>query len=724
MPASPAPSDEPSDEPDQPDPPGGPDGLAAEQAHLDRARAELARMRAAALAALDSPMATTDWVAAQIMQWELQERAEALTDDGRSALFFGRLDVRDDATDLAGAPRSPWYIGRRHVTTADADPVVLDWRAPVSARFYRASRAEPMGVWRRRRFGVEGGVVNAIEDEPLGPPPGADDSEVVADATRPAGTSTILAAEIERPRIGPMRDIVATIQPDQDLLIREADTTTLCIQGAPGTGKTAVGLHRAAWLLYAFRERFARSGVLVIGPNRAFLDHIGQVLPALGEVRVEHTTIDDLVTAGRWKVRARDTAEVATLKGDARMAQVLRRAVWSHVGDPSEALVVPRGVRRWRVPAGEVAEALAAIRDRPGGPRYDAARQLVPQRLAHRVLVRMEADGQSPDDRVQDAVARMPVVTGYARSLWPALTAPQVLHALWSDGPALAAAAAGILSPDEQAMLLWDKASASPGTARWSAADAVLLDEIGDLLTRTGSLGHVVLDEAQDLSAMQLRAVGRRCATGSATVLGDLAQGTTPWASRSWDDALIHLGTPHARVTELVEGFRVPRAVIEYAAQLLPVIAPGLAAPRSVRAHPGDLAVVQVTADRLAASVAEQVGRWLADETTPGSIGVIAPDALIGSVGAALGRAGIAFGVLGADHGDIAHRVDLVPATVAKGLEFDSVLVAEPAAIVAAEPDEPTGLRRLYVVLTRAVSRLVVLHAEGMPAGLAPSPTR
>jgi DNA helicase IV len=506
-----------------------------------------------------------------------------------------------------------------------------------------------------------------------------------------------------------MRDIVSTIQPEQDEIVRSDLATSICVQGAPGTGKTAVGLHRAAWLLYSFRAQLDRSGVLVVGPNRAFLDHIGAVLPSLGEVRVGHATIDSLLDHGR--VRAEDRTDVAVLKGDARLAEVLRRTVWSHVGRAEEALVVPRGSRRWRVPAHEVQDELDALVAR--GVRYNAARGLLPQRLAHHVLLRMERSGDSPDDRVQDTVARSAPVTAYVRALWPALDAPGVLFRLLSDAAVLAEAADGILTEEEQRMLLWGKPPRSKGSARWSRADLALLDEVTDLLDRTPSLGHVVLDEAQDLSPMQLRAVGRRASTGSLTVLGDIAQGTTPWATESWDTAMGHLGRPAHDLVVLDRGFRVPGLVIDFAARLLPLMAPGLGAPTSVRDNPGRLTLVPVGAGARAGAVVDAVDAALGE---PGSVGVIAPDADVAALSAALAGAGVAHGRLDADHGDDDDRqVELVPASIAKGLEFDRVVVVEPAAIARAEPDERTGLRRLYVVLTRAVTELTVVHAEPLP---------
>ena len=663
--------------------------LTAERAHLASARAELARMRERTLA-LDVQGGNA--VSSERLAETLWRRARSLEDDPTTALFFGRVDLDTDER---------WYIGRRHVTDDLGDPLVIDWRAPVSTTFYRASHTDPLGVRLRRRFGYDHGRITAMEDEHL------------LDASEPDAKSQILATEIERPRVGPMRDIVATIQPEQDALVRVDATTTVCIQGAPGTGKTAVGLHRAAWLLYAFRERLSRSGVLVIGPNEAFLEHIGAVLPTLGEVEVRHTSIEALTAS--VPVRATEATEVSRLKGDARMAQVLHRAVWSHLVPPGEAMVVPRGSRRWRVPAYDIAPLVDGLAGRE--IRYDAARQLLPQRLAHAVLVRMEALGEYPDDRVQDAVARSAPVKAYAASIWPKVDARQLLHRLLSDAGALAAAAEGLLMPQEQQLLLWEKPSRTAGSAKWSLADTWLLDELGDLLNRTPSLGHVVLDEAQDLSPMQLRAVGRRCSTGAATVLGDIAQGTTPWSTASWEESLAHLGKPQGVVSELRRGFRVPASVIEFAAQLLPQAAPGLAAPESVRDNPGRLDLERVEPGDLVSAAVAQVDRLRALE---GSVGVIVPDVRVAEVSIALTGAGIEHGTLGPTHGDVDHQVDVVPATVAKGLEFDHVLVIEPAEIAASEPDERTGLRRLYVVLTRAVSDLSVVHASPLPDALVP----
>jgi DNA helicase IV len=662
--------------------------LAAERTHLAESRRQLARMRerAAGLRAHGGDAVSTEYLKAAL--WR---RRQALEDDPEIPLFFGRLDYSQDS--------ERFHIGRRHVSDEAGDPMVVDWRAAISRPFYRASPAEPMGVELRRRFGFSGGTLTALEDEHLG---NREESS--------GGASAILESEIERPRVGPMRDIVATIQPDQDDIVRADLSESVCVQGAPGTGKTAVGLHRAAYLLYAFRDQLTRQGVLVVGPNDSFLRYIADVLPALGEIDARQVTVEALTATAR--VRAADAAAVGRLKGDARMASVIERAVWQQLRPPTEALVVPRGARRWRVPAYEVEEIVAQLRRR--GVRYGAGRTMLAQRLASAVLVKMEAAGDAPDDRVQDAVARSRPVRGYVDALWPKADPARVVFQLLCDPVVLARAADGVLTPAEHERLRWQRPPASPGSARWTVADAVLIDEAADVIERTPSAAHVVLDEAQDLSAMMLRAVGRRCSTGSMTVLGDLAQATTPWGADSWPQALAHLGKPDAHLEELTKGFRVPTDVLEFAASLLPVIAPDLTPPSTVRRTRGDLVVAPVPATPRAAAahVRHLLGR-------DGSIGLIVTDADVADHGAALAEAGVDFVVLG-DERDVEARVDLVPAPLAKGLEFDHVVLCEPARIVSGEADELIGLRRLYVCLTRAVTSLTVLHSELLPAPLRP----
>ncbi|MFE1288687.1 HelD family protein [Streptomyces sp. NPDC058751] len=685
-------SDRPADAPSASD-----DPLSRERSHLAGSRSALRAMREDA-ENLDIRDVTANWVNAEVLHRQIAERIKALADLSHTPLFFGRLDyLHAPGSDLAeGAEGERFYIGRRHVHDADGDPMVIDWRAPVSQPFYRASKKDPMDIGLRRRFGYTGGDLTAYEDEHL------------SDPAETAATSKLLQQEIERPRVGPMRDIVATIQPEQDEIVRSGLSGSVCVQGGPGTGKTAVGLHRVAYLLYAHRERLARTGTLVIGPNKSFLHYIEQVLPALGELEVRQATVDDLVA--HVEVRGSDDAAAAVIKGDARMAEVLRRAVRSHVTVPAEPVVVVRGSRRWRVPAYELEEIVRELLDRD--IRYGAAHQALPQRIAHAVLVQMERSGEAPDDRVQDSVARNAAVKAAVKAIWPQVDPAKLVLRLLTDADFLAAHAEGLLDGAEQKEILWAKPVRSVKSAKWSAADAVLIDEATDLVQRTHSLGHVVLDEAQDLSPMQYRAVGRRCTTGSATVLGDLAQGTTPWATRSWEEALGHLGKGDAVVEELTAGFRVPTDVITYASRLLPHIAPGLAPVASVRENPG---FFEVRASSEDAEVLGAVEELLGHE---GSVGLIAADARIPVLAEALAAAGRTY--LGPGEETTAEtRLTLVPASLAKGLEYDYVVLDEPRAVVDGEPDERTGLRRLYVALTRAVSGLIVTHAAPLPAELA-----
>ena len=666
-----------------------------------------------------------DPVSEEYLKAELYHRAEALKDIPDTPLFFGRLDYAEQSatgnygTGISGTGQSgdtaqsgdgaiaghSFHIGRRHVHAPDGTPAVIDWRAPVSRPFYRASATDPMNLARRRRFGFSGGELTAYEDELFA---GAEDS--IPDRSAPVAVtrpSRILIDEIERPRSGPMRDIVATIQPDQDDIVRADAAQTVCVQGAPGTGKTAVGLHRVAYLLYAYREQVRRRGVVMVGPNQAFLSYIRNVLPALGELDVSQTTVGELVAS--VQVRGSDDEAAAIVKGDARMAEVLRRALWASVRAPSAAVVLPRGSRRWRVAAWEIEELVHELRHR--GVRYGAARELLEHRIAHVILTMMEAAGEACDDRTHEAVRRSRPVRAAVDAIWPKVDAVRLVFGLLSSAEALAAAAEGVLTAGEQAAIVWPSPPRGPGSARWSAADAVLIDEARDLISRTPSLAHVVVDEAQDLSPMECRALGRRCSTGSATVLGDLAQGTTPWAAPSWPTLLANLGKPDTGVRELSVGYRVPRQILDYASTLLAVIAPELRPASSLRADPGALDLTRVPAASLGGALVTACRQACAQ---PGSVAVIAADPQVPELGRALDRAGLAYGAPGTDA-----ALTLVPVTLAKGLEYDHVIVVEPARIAGAEA---RGLQRLYVALTRAVSRLTVVHSEPLPEPLPAMP--
>jgi DNA helicase IV len=698
--------------------------IAGERAHLRRSREFLHLMRENVLTLAQNPMAG-DRVSLEYLKADLYRRAEALKDLPDAPLFFGRLDYSELAKtdeDFAGAD---FHIGRRHVHDDNGTPVVLDWRAPVSRPFYRASPSDPMGLTMRRRFGFSGGALTAYEDERFSLS-GETRTRSEESGAKPA--SNLLISEIERPRSGPMRDIVATIQPEQDDIVRANAATTVCVQGAPGTGKTAVGLHRVAYLLYAHKEQVTRRGVIVVGPNLAFLSYIRNVLPALGELDVTQTTVAELVAS--TPIKATDADEVAAVKGDARMAEVLRGALWAHVRAPKQALMVSRGARRLRLPAHEIEALAQELRDR--GVRYGTGRELLAHRIAHVLLTQLEAAGETCDDRTHDAVRRSAPVRKCVDEVWPKVDPKKLVFTLLSDQNQVIQNGSGLLSDAEIAAITWPKPPRGPGSASWTRADQVLIDEAADLIERTPSIAHIVVDEAQDLSPMEVRAIGRRCATGAATVLGDIAQGTTPWAATSWPTLLSHLGKPAASVRELDVGYRVPRQILDFASRLLPSIAPDLSPAKSLRADPNALALVPVPSGELGERVAQGCVAALAGL---GSVAVICADADVQATAQALRSAGLAFTVLGADGGvlgaggsvpdsdrtgqseisETADRLTLVPVTLAKGLEFDHVVLVEPGRIATGEA---YGLRRLYVALTRAVSRLTVFHAEPLPAEL------
>ncbi|WP_030673521.1 HelD family protein [Streptomyces cellulosae] len=710
------------------------ESLQQERDHHDRCRTALAALVDGAqehvVTAEDVSASGAD---AEVLGYRLRSRAKELRELPEGPLFFGRLDFaargegegEGAGTDL-GAATGAWdhagqsyHIGRLRISEHPAaPPLVVDWRAPVSRAFYQASAHDPQGVAVRRRFGWAPGSrgdsadLTGLEDEHL--------------ARGESGTGDIVAREIERPRVGPMRDIAATIQPEQDDLVRADLDVSVCVQGAPGTGKTAVGLHRAAYLLYTHPQRIRRGGLLILGPNRTFLSYIAEVLPALGETGVRQSTLQEEIA--RHPVTGADTERTAVLKHDARMAEVLRRALYARVSGERAAdravpdravpdLTVPDGSYRWRVPGDELARIVRDVRAEE--PPYGVGRERVRSRVVRCVQLRAERRAGPQSGAWVQKVSRSRAVGAYVDAVWPRVRAEEVLAELLTDERVLAAAADGLLDADEQRALRWARPPRSWKSARWSAADLVLLDEVAGLVEHPEGYGHLVVDEAQDLSPMECRAIARRAAFGSLTILGDLAQGTTPWAARTWDTTLRHLGKPDAAVIPLTIGFRVPQAVVELANRLLERLDVKVPAGRSLRTD-GELRIRE--ADAAAAggvldAVVDAVREALARE---GSVGVIAADADVDRVRAALAAAGIA--AAGPD--EPAARLSVVPATLVKGLEYDHVVAVEPAAIAAGEREAAAeagdltggrGLHRLYVVLTRAVSRLDVVHGRPLP---------
>ncbi|MFJ6185018.1 HelD family protein [Streptomyces sp. NPDC092295] len=669
---------------------------------------------------------------AEVLGRHLRSRAKELRQEPDSPLFFGRLD-------FAVAPGSDhggqsYHIGRRRISEhPSAPPLVVDWRAPVSRAFYRASARDPQGVAVRRRFGwapwSKGAAedLTSLEDERLAgeAPTGGEGAAYGGSAyggsayegftdgrpAAPVAASAILTGEIERPRVGPMRDIAATIQPEQDDLVRSELTRSVCVQGAPGTGKTAVGLHRAAYLLYTYPRRIQRGGLLILGPNRTFLSYISQVLPALGETGIRQSTVGDEIA--RHPVRTEDPEAAAVVKHDARMAEVCRRALYGRVTAPAEPLTVPDGSYRWRLGLDDLARIVAEVRAE--APPYAVGRERVRSRAVREIQLRAERRaGPKPAAWVR-RVGGSRAVTAFLDTVWPRARPEEVLVSLLADPEA---AAVGILTPEERRAIRRTRRSGRPLSARaagdlpWSAADLVLLDELACLIEHPEGYGHIVVDEAQDLSPMECRAIARRAEFGSLTVLGDLAQGTTPWAARSWPELLAHLGRPDATVTPLTTGYRVPGAVVRLANRLLATLDVDVPPARSLRGE-GELTVRQV--GDLAGGVTEAVRKAL---TREGSIGVIAADPEAERLRTVLTAAGIATATAG-ELDASAGRVTVLPATAAKGLEYDHVVLAEPVAI---EEAEARGRHRLYVALTRAVSRLDIVHSRPLPTALGIAP--
>lgn len=662
------------------------DSLRRERAHHDACRAALAAMRAGArLQVVTGEDVSASGADAEVLGHRLRSQAKALHELPDGPLFFGRLDFAEGTGgEHAGLTH---HIGRVRISEHPAvPPLVVDWRAPVSRAFYQASSRDPQGVAVRRRFGWAPGSrgdsadLTGLEDEHLG--------------RGESRESDLVAREIERPRVGPMRDIAATIQPEQDDLVRAEPSASVCVQGAPGTGKTAVGLHRAAYLLYTHPQRVRRGGLLVLGPHRAFLSYIAEVLPSLGETGVRQSTLSDEIA--RHPVTGTDPEPTAAVKHDARMAEVLRRALYARVNAAAaEDLTVTEGSSRWRLTGDEVARIVTDVLAEQ--PPYDVGRERVRGRIARRLQERAERHGGTRPAAWLRRTERSRPVSACLDAVWPRVRPEEIVAALLSGHAEPARATEGLLDPGEREALCWIRPPRSYRSARWSAADLVLLDEVAGLLARPPGYGHVVVDEAQDLSPMECRAIARRVPFGSLTVLGDLAQGTTPWAARSWPVQLAHLGKPEAGVVPLTIGFRVPGAVLALANRLLTRLGTDVPPARSLR-RDGMLRVRRVDGD-LPAAVVSVVRDALTHE---GSVGVVTADADTPRIRHALTTAGL----------DTDPRLTVVPATLVKGLEYDHVVAVEPAAIAEAEQ---RGLNRLYVVLTRAVSRLDVVHGRALP---------
>jgi DNA helicase IV len=655
-------------------------------------------------------------------------------DLGDASLVFGRIDR---SAESPGAVES-FHIGRLAVADEDREPVVVDWRAPVAEPFYRATGRSPMGLLRRRHFAVEGRTLLGIEDELFGDghlgvghdeglsdvSGSGDDWQQSGESSGLRGYSTLIAA-LERGRTGTLGDIVATIQGEQDEIIRSPQHGVLVVQGGPGTGKTVVALHRAAYLLYTHRFPLEDQGVLVIGPNRVFLRYIERVLPSLGEAGVEQVVLSDLVPGVQFlrpdDQAGADTPAAARLKGDVRMSDVIDQAVNDRERPLRDDLVIPFRTGYLRLRVDESARIVRNARRR--FRRHNSGRKFVENEVWS-ALAATSRDAEIGPREVKDALRGTPEIREALDRMWPLLTPAQLLHDLFGSKALLKLATRGVF--DESAVeVLHRPRSESVDDVRWTPADVALLDDARDVLGpkagRNGKVddadeirtyGHIVIDEVQDLTPMQLKMATRRSLNGAMTIVGDLAQATGPLAPTDWQDVLDHLpDRKPSRVIGLSVGYRIPGQIMDVANKVMAAATPTLRAPESVRI--GDAVPVFVRATGpIGVAVADEV-RSITNELSNASLGVIAPDSMIDELSEFLTAAGVNHGTAtrtGLDEG-----VTLVPVSVVKGLELDAVVVVEPARIVS---DHEHGMRSLYVALTRPTQRLSVVHTDELPEPL------
>ncbi|WP_405659723.1 AAA family ATPase [Streptomyces sp. NBC_01166] len=692
-----------------------------------------------------------------------EAQAEAYGGLGDEALVFSRVDAPDDP----GVKPRPWYIGRRGVRDAENDPVVLLWTSTLAKRWAEALPEAPGEVVLRRRLRCVQRVVQDYFDEiaaadpspasvpqprpaaddatgadtqmapetpvarrpepgdeqPVGRPPSPTPGDVVRHQRRkPLQPDDFLLRELRRSRGGRMRDIVETIRRDQMDLVTGSPSDILVVQGGPGTGKSAVGLHRVTWLVN--NEHFKAQDILVIGPHQRFLDYVGQVLPTLGTRDVNVVQLNRL-----WEgeTLGTDTSQARQVKSDERMAAVLRRRVESdcrpealddlttapsYEGD-EPAVVVTAGSTTLRVPKSEVLTLLDEARavDGPYRQRRERFRSLFVDRLLQELATIAPRRGQG--GTIRRDLERNRRVERLVERIWPSPGAREALRSLYDSPDLLHACADGILDADEQAALHRPRA-ATADAEPWSLDDHVCLEELRFLIAgeTPRRYGHIVIDEAQDLTPLQARALRRRCAVGgSMTVLGDLAQATGPHTHLSWDP-LGALLSDHGdwRVAELSTSYRVPAEIMDFVAPLAGAVAPGQLYPQAVR-RAGEDAVRTVATEpgQLLDDTVTQMTRLVgtSDGNTPRSVAVIVPDdsPWLEEISRRLDE--------GADlTGTDREAVSVLAAPQAKGMEYDHVLVLEPATFAGRGP---TGLRQLYIALTRSTQSLTVLHTSPLP---------
>ncbi|MGW7168528.1 ATP-dependent DNA helicase [Streptomyces sp. NPDC054884] len=690
---------------------------------------------------------------------EAETRAEAYGGLGDEALVFSRIDAPEDP---GGEPR-PWYIGRRGVHDASHEPVVLLWTSPLAKKWIETRPENPGEVVLRRQLRCVQRIVESYFDEislptpapvPLSPPepaavPGprqaADDSAAEerdaspAPERKPARTpddvvqrrlrkalqpDDFLLRELQRSRGGRMRDIVETIRRDQMELVTGSPSDILVVQGGPGTGKSAVGLHRVTWLVN--NEHFKAPDILVIGPHQRFLDYVGQVLPTLGTRDVNAVQLDRL-----WEgeILGTDSPKARFVKSDKRMADVLRRRVESDYrpealdaltvapsfeGD-EPAIVVTAGSTTLRVPKSEVLALLERTHtgEGPFRERRDRFRGLFVDRLLQELADIAPRRGQA--GTIRRDLERNRRVERLVERIWPSPGPREALRSLYDSADLLRDCADGILDEDEQAALLRARA-ASADDDPWTLDDQVCLEELRVLISgdTPPRYGHIVVDEAQDLSPMQARSLRRRCAVGgSMTVLGDLAQATGAHIPTSWD-LLGALLSDHGdwSVAQLTTSYRVPAEIMEFVAPLARTIAPALPYPQAVREAGADAVRTVATEPwKLLDDTVAHVARLMdtSDGSTPRSVAVIVPDDSdwLDAISRRIAEDG--------DGERNREAVSVLAAAQVKGMEYDHVLVVEPATIA---DRGPAGLRQLYVALTRSTQSLTVLHTASLPEAL------
>jgi DNA helicase IV len=617
---------------------------------------------------------------------------------GDRSLVFGRIDP-------AGTDEK-FYIGRLGVWDREHDPVVVDWRAPIAEPFYRATGREPMGIERRRHFATRGRTLLGIDDELFGDLEGVTPDDV---GTRGQGA---LIAALEASRTGRLGDIVATIQGEQDEIIRAEMPGVMVVQGGPGTGKTVVALHRAAYLLYTHRFPLEGQGVLVVGPNRLFVAYIEQVLPSLGEAGVDIAVLADLLRP-RVRVDKLDGEAAARVKGDDRMIRVLARAVHDRERPLRDELVIGFGVQRLRITAEESAAVIKEARRRSRG--HNSGRKIVEELFFEKLAAsaRRHVDSNTVRERLRHELPIREALDW----MWPVLSPAHLLHDLYGSRALLRSANRGVFAEDE-IQLLHRPRSTHANDVIWRFQDVPLLDEARALLGyRPGkrdtdavrTFGHICIDEAQDLSPMELRMIARRSLNGSMTVVGDIAQATGAWANDGWDavvDALPRKREPRFR--ELTIGYRIPGPAMALANRVLPHAAPGLRPPQPVRTDGAPPRIAEV-ADFTHGLV--EVVRSELEAVDEGNVAVVVPDSLVDEVHAAFDAHEMPVG--GPTRHGLDQRVTVVPVRLVKGLEVDAAVIVEPARIVA---EERQGVRSLYVALTRATKRISVVHREPLPA--------